>query len=382
MDNFTRDDLKSLLAVQDAHCLTITLPADPAQPQAAPILLKNLHREALRQLGTRGLRANEARQILGPIEALIGDPIFWREQAGGLAIFRARDFVRTFRVPLALQERVTLRDRFLLSPLIPMLAGDGRFYILALSQKRIRLLEGSRAGAVEVSLEDVPVSLAEALQGEWVEKGTQYRARQGSAGGQHAASMTGYGSGPEEDDKARIERFFREVDRGLQPILRGERAPLVLFGVDYLLPIYRDVNTYPHLVEGGVTGSPDILRPAELHQKAWPIAQTIFEREQDAAIAQFEHLSKSERASSDLHQVIPAAYYGRVDTLLMARGSHQAGRFDAQTGKVVVHKTARPEAEDLPDLAAIQTLLHDGDVFPLDPECVPHNSMLAAIFRY
>ena len=95
MDTFTRDDLKSLLAIQDADCLTLTLPADPAQPQAAPILLKNLHREALHMLSGRGLRPSDARLILDPIEGLIGDPLYWREQAGGLALFRAREFLQT-----------------------------------------------------------------------------------------------------------------------------------------------------------------------------------------------------------------------------------------------------------------------------------------------
>jgi hypothetical protein len=35
-------------------------------------------------------------------------------------------------------------DRFHLKPLLPLLTGDGRFYILALSQNQVRLLQGTR----------------------------------------------------------------------------------------------------------------------------------------------------------------------------------------------------------------------------------------------
>lgn len=382
MDTFTRDDLKSLLAIQAAHCLTITLPADPAQPQAAQILLKNLYREALRQLCARGLREPEARQLLEPIEALTTDPLYWREQAGGLAIFHAGDFFRTYCVPMPLEAHVAVRDRFVLSSLIPLLTGDGRFFVLALSQKQVRLLAGSRASIAEVGLDGVPTSLGEALKDEVIEKDAQFRARQPSAGRHHSTTVYGYASGPEEDDKERIERFFREVDRGLQSILRGERSPLVLAGVDYLLPIYRAVSTYPLLAKGGVAGNPETLRPSDLQQKAWAIVQPMFESEQRQALAQFDQLAKSERASTDLHKVIPAAYYGQVETLLIPRGIRQWGHFEPETGRVVVHKTERPEAEDLLDFAAIHTIMHDGAVYTVTPDVIPKHAPVAAVLRY
>jgi len=39
---------------------------------------------------------------------------------------------------------VVVSDRFHLKPLLPLLTGDGRFYILALSQNQVRLLQGTR----------------------------------------------------------------------------------------------------------------------------------------------------------------------------------------------------------------------------------------------
>lgn len=65
-----------------------------------------------------------------------------------------------------------------------------------------------------------------------------------------AGLITGH-HGPEaEDTKDNLLRFFLLVDKSLQrELLDDENAPLVLVGVDYLLPIYQKANTYRYLLE-------------------------------------------------------------------------------------------------------------------------------------
>ena len=60
-------------------------------------------------------------------------------------------------------------DRFHVSPLLPLIAGDGHFFVLALSQNQIRLLEGTRDRVEEVELPGVPLGVRDALQGEEVQ---------------------------------------------------------------------------------------------------------------------------------------------------------------------------------------------------------------------
>jgi len=58
-----------------------------------------------------------------------------------------------------------------------------------------------------------------------------------------------------------IIEYLRTLDAALHEMLREESAPFVLAGVEYLWPLYRAANTYPHLIEGGVAGKPQGLRP-------------------------------------------------------------------------------------------------------------------------
>jgi hypothetical protein len=130
-------------------------PADPsrgARPGAGPGALKNLIQEADRQLGDRGAGPHQARTLLEPAHVLLQDPAFWEHQAGGLAVFAAPGFARWFRLPIELPELAVVTRRFHLKPLLPYFQGDGRLFVLALSQHAVRLLAGSRNTVHEVDV--------------------------------------------------------------------------------------------------------------------------------------------------------------------------------------------------------------------------------------
>jgi hypothetical protein len=78
-----------------------------------------------------------------------------------LAIFLAPEF---YPIPLNFAELVVVTDHFYLKPLVALLTSDKRFYVLALSQQDVRLIECSHSSVREIELEDVPKSLEETLQ--------------------------------------------------------------------------------------------------------------------------------------------------------------------------------------------------------------------------
>ncbi|MFQ5968538.1 MAG: hypothetical protein ACE5MI_13165, partial [Acidimicrobiia bacterium] len=138
--------------------------------QQDPIRFKNLARSAEERLIDGGLRSSEARRILGPARRLMADDLFWRHQSGGLAAFSAPERFSCYRLPLDFDELVVVTDRFHIKPLLRLLSGDGRFYILALSQKQVRLLQGTRHKVSEVDLKGMPRGLSDALQYDNLEK--------------------------------------------------------------------------------------------------------------------------------------------------------------------------------------------------------------------
>jgi hypothetical protein len=164
--------------------------------------------------------------------------------------------------------------------------------------------------------------------------------------------------------------------------LAQERSPLVLAGVDYLLPMYREVSTYSNLAEGGVIGNPDSSGVEEIHRKAWSVVEPLFQKTRKEAADRYHALTRTGRASPELDKIVPAAFHGRVESLWVAVGVQRWGKFDPNSGAVDNHEQAGPNDEDLLDLTAVRTLLNGGEVFAVDPADVPDNSSAAAIFRY
>ena len=164
------EDLRKLVEAAHPVCLSIYQPAHRAGPDTRShatqdlIRLKNLLRAAADRLTAGGLRPRDAEDLLAPARRLLDDAVFWQYQSDGLAVFLAPGMTRTFRIPIRFEELVVVAPRFHVKPLLPLLTGDGLFYVLALSQNEVRLLAGTRNYMGEVELPGAPRSLAEALQ--------------------------------------------------------------------------------------------------------------------------------------------------------------------------------------------------------------------------
>jgi len=382
MDPLTLDELKALVRQNVGVCASIFMPTHRAgaETRQDPIRFKNLLREAEEGLRALGLRSTQVRGLLEPARRLLTDSTFWRHQSDGLAVFAAVDLFRFYRLPLDLAELVVVGERCHIKPLLPLFMGDGHFFILALSQNQVRLLEGTRHSVDEIDLEGVPTSLVEAL-GEGGEKQLQFHTRTGAPGaGERAAGF--HGHDPADEAKDRIFRYFRQVNEGLSQVLRDERAPLVLVGVDYLLPLYKEANTYAHLLDQGITGNPEALTPAELHGRAWEIVHPRFLEARQVARAQYQELVGTGRTSTTIQEVVPAACHGQVEVLFVAVGVQRWGHFVPEANAVHLSGEPTPGDEDLLDFAAVQTILNSGTVYAVEPENVPDGAPLAAIFRF
>ncbi len=378
MELLRHGQLRELIEPVTPPCVSIYIPThrSGAEVKQGQIRLKNLLKKAEDQLASQGLRQGEIKEMLEPVQNLCENSGFWQYQSDGLAVFRSADKFLYYRLPLHVDELLVITDRFHVKPLLRLFTEDGRFYLLALSKKEVRFFQCTRFGAREIALpQGTPRSLSEVL----ALKGTEKQVQVHTAGA--AALFHGHGSRTEEE-KQDLREFFRLVDRGVHEVLRDDHAPLVLAGVEYLRAIYRDVNTYPHLIENGVTGTPEGRRPEELQSKAWAVVEPHFRRAREEAARRFQDSVGAGKASTDIKTVVPAACQGRVDQLFVAVGKQIWGTWDESSQTVEVHEERRPSDRDLLNFAAIQTLLQGGAVYAVPEAEVPGGGLLAAVLRF
>jgi hypothetical protein len=378
--------MEVLANYSNGFCVSIYMPTYRAgrETEQNHIQLKNLLPQAEQHLIEAGMRSAEARDLLAPAANLTSDYEFWQHQGDGLALFMGEDSFYRFRLPFQFEMCAIIGPHFYLKPLLPIFSGDGLFYILALAQGENRLLQATRHNIEQLEAENIPKSLAEALWYYEEQQAVQNRTAGGPGlqGSERTGQFHGQGEGDPRQDKSYIVEYFRHIDKGLNEMMGNEQAPLVLAGVEYLLPIYHEANTYNNLVQEGITGSPKMLSADELHQRAWEIVKNVFEAPRQEAFDRFNNMSGTGLTSTEIEEIIPAAYYGRVDSIWVAEGLHRWGRFDPDSNTLEFAEQPAGYDEDLLDRAAVQTFLNSGTAYVVDPSQIPGSGDIAAIYRY
>jgi hypothetical protein len=361
-------DLRALAAAK-GPCITVavTIP-NPVQIRTH---LKNAIREVERALSPLDIDPFTTSVLLEPIHALAASIETEGDWAISVFLARSPEIFHYFLLRESLREFVTVGDRFQVRPLLSWLTRDQRFYVLALSQKHVRLLRCTDHSVEEVPLHGrVPQNLHVWVSSRQPDHVLNNRAFGGPSVGSMRGVVFGTSTDRERQDQY-LTHFFKEVDKGLHNILADETAPLVLAGVEYETALYRTVNTNSRLIEYAVQGSPDGLSAVELHDRALEIVKRTFAVPLRKVINQFEKYRGSNRVSFNLTEILTNAHAGRISGLLLREDAERRGIWNDATSE-----------EDLLNLAAVQTLSHRGQAFALKGCALLDGKDAAAILRF
>ena len=157
---------------------------------------------------------------------------------------------------------------------------------------------------------------------------------------------------------------------------------MVLAGVEYMHPIYREASHWSQLLPEGVRGNPERMSQDELLKEAWALVHPHYQGIRQQAMELYQQLHGTGRTTDRVSEAVTAASHGRIDTLFVPVGVHRWGHFDEAKNSLVMHPEAQPGADDLLDLAALTTLSNGGRVFVVQPEQIPNGAQVAAIYRY
>jgi hypothetical protein len=363
----TAADISALAAARGEACVSIYLRTTPltAPAQADRIQLKNQARHALDQLEKAGADKQQRAAIADQLDDLVDDDEFWRFQAHSLAIFATPENVRTFRVPNALEPLAIVADRFHLKPLLRSVSFPQSCYVLALAQKSVRVVEVSPdLPSTAIHVEGMPEDAGRAVRGV------------GEIGYWPSGRIQGA-----EGQKVLLRQFARNVDKALRSLLTGSSIPVVLAAAEPLASIYRSVNSYTHLAEATIDGSPEAMTEAQLGERARTILDGTYREEIAAWGSLFEARASQGRATTDIAQAARAATMGAVDSMLVDIDEVIPGRID-DDGAIVFAEQASASNYDLVDEIATRVIATGGRVLGVRKADIPRAAALAAILRY
>lgn len=376
------------LANHTASCaISIYIPTHRAgvevNEQFDQVGFKSVLNTVEQELKKKGLDQGEVQSFLEPGYELVRDQNFWRGLHDGLALFISEGFFKYIKMPVQTEQKIVIESSFYVTPLIPMMTSPEYFYLLVISKQNVKLFKADAFGMEPVAVE-VPQGIEEVKRLSDLDATTYRNSETGRRGNPAAIAGQSHGAGGgNPDGKANMATYFEAVDDILwREVLNKENAPLVLAGVEYEIPIYRSVCDYHNIWEQALTGNREHQDTKSLYKDARELMQPYFDQRQVKALENYGNRSATELTSSVVEDVVPAAYYGRVAQLFVCKGCHIWGTFDEVNNVIAVHENQQEGSEDLLDHAVVKTLSTGGEVFVLDREKMPAESMAAALMRY
>ncbi len=381
----TREQFLKLAGVHSNNCVSVFIPTEraggPVDTGQGQLRLKNRLKEVRNILDEQGLSEKEKKELLDPVEELLEDDLFWRNQSDGLAVFTDGNELHIFTLPVHFRGQHYVRDHYYILPVVPFFNDDGMYYLLALSMQQVKLYECSKHFIEEISVEDLtPGRLEDVVGYDYEQKSLQNRTGQG---GDSGAMFHGQGSG--KDDKGiEKEKFIRAVDEGVMQVIKDQKAPLVLACVDEYYPVYKKITSYTHLFDEHVGGNPDELDPLLLHEESWFLVEEQFMNARMEKEKALRDASAGSKVSTDPAEIVPAAVDRRIDTLFIEEEKDLFGIYDMEKRTVELAAPGeRSYQASLYNLAAAHTLLNGGEVFMASSEEMPlEGTELNALLRY
>jgi hypothetical protein len=381
----TKEQFAELGNFQSERCVTFYMATNSsssvdANKQKDYIGFKNKLQQLTAMMRERNMDQTEIERLLKPGYDLLRNEAFWPTLTQGLAVFLADGVFRFMRLPIAPKDEILINSTFYLTPLIPVITSKDYFYVLVLSKKQAKLYRADAFGMRYIQVPGMPNGVDDVVHFE--EKGDNDLYRTDTNGAGAGANYHGTGTG-RPDPKANLAMYFDEVDETIwKEVMHNENVPLLLVGVEYLIPIYKQVAKYKPIWEDAITGSYEHENITALYQLARAKMEPYFEERITKALNAYGNQSATQLTSSALEDVISAAHYGRVSQLFAVRNEHIWGTFDEMNNQLTVHAEQQADDECLVDKTVIKTLLTGGEVFMLPPEKMPASSKLAALMRY
>jgi hypothetical protein len=384
LNSVDKDAMAGLWDECDPPCLSLYQPTHRDHPdnQQDPIRFKNLVKKLEESLQHQ-CASDEIESLLEPLLALAEDHSFWNCTFDGLAVLRARNMFRVYRLQRPFQELAVVADSFHTKPLLRILQSADRYQVLALNRHEMKLFEGNRDALDEIPpAKGVPRTLTEAL-GEELTEPRQTVSAYGGRGGGQAPMHHGHGGRKAELDLD-AERFFRAVDRAvIEHHSKPSGLPLLLAALPEHHHMFHELSHNPYLMAESLGVHPDALAsPDEFRQRVWQTIEPRYLARLAGLVETFGNNKTNGLSDDNLAEVARAAVGGRVATLLIEAGREVPGRVDALTGELDFDDLSHPETDDVLDDLGALALKMGGEVVVVPTDRMPTETGIAALYRY
>ncbi len=383
MEKFKLDDLKDLIGESEDKLISIYLPTfkKGSEVNKARIQLKNLLKEAEEKLTNKGMNKREAENYLKPAHKLLDETMFWQYQEDSLALFISKKRFKYYKLPINVEPIVVVSDVYYVRPLIKLLTSSLNFNILTLSQDEIKLYKCDQYSIEEMGTPEIDEIVEDYIP--IVELNRGAKSPKGAASSGVGPGVHGYNE-ISETERNDILNHLKNIDKEVYKLLKKQKNPMIIYSVDYIYPMYKDISSYDNILDNFIKGSPLGANIKEIHAKAMEIFSKEIDENYKKEVERFDRVKNSNQdlTVSEIKDAVKEAYKGSVGTLFVSYDVQEWGKFDEQNFSVNILDPESDGAIELLDYAAFVTLKNGGRVYVADRAKIPEARPLAAVLRY
>jgi len=338
-------------------CISLILPTHriSSESKQDEIRLKNLIKEATERL-EKEFDDRELQPILSFFEQIQQD-IDHPYNLEGLAAFINRDICEFVRLPFAVEERVIIDHTFATRDLIRSFYLTEAYYVLTLSQKKVRLFYGVRDHLDELRSHGFPFENEIYTTDRLVN------------------------SFSDQEDRE-IREFFNRIDKDLFEIYKDQPAEVVLAGVEANVAHYGEIADHKELIMTSIHGNFDDASESQIAEKAWPAVKAILDQRQSDIQEKLSVAKGAEKLALGIDEAYRLAQQGRGDLLVVEEGYFQPAKIEGDRINLNVEADAPDVIDDLVDETAEFVYNMKGKVAFVKAATLGEYAPIAMVLRY
>ena len=292
--------LKELKDIRTENCITVIATTHRAKPDYLNdgLRLKNLIKEAQDRL----MADTSKRNAIHLVEKLnkLASEIDHSQNLESLMLFVNDKVAEYTRLPIKVEDRVVIDDTFATRDLVRAMHLETHYYILVLSQEKIRLIEAMNDKIIQEIGNPFPF------------ENTQYFSKNRAAAA-IASRQTSL-----------IAEYFNQADKKVNDVRKDKPLPVLICGLDENHNEYIKVADKKHSIFDVFLNKNKINDTAHsIVDESWEIVKNYVIQKNNERKADLKKAVSENKFLSDTNEIWKAISEGRIQTLFIEQGLFQ-----------------------------------------------------------
>lgn len=297
--------IRELKDIRSENCISILMTTHRTKPGYLkdPLHLKNMIKEVETRL-MADVGKKEATKLLERVNKL-ADSIDHSQNMETLILFVNEDIAEYTRLPIKVEDRVVIDETFATRDLIRAMHLETHYYILVLSQEKIRLIEAINGNAVKEVGTPFPL------------ENTQFFSKNRAANA-IASRQTNL-----------IAEFFNQADKDVNAIRKSNSLPVFICGLEENKNEYYKIADLKDTIFDIFLNKNKINDPVHsIVEEAWALIKDYVVKKNNSRKEELKKAVGENKFLSDTNEIWKAIKEGRIQTLFIEQGLFQPAVMD------------------------------------------------------